>query len=51
LGILFGNTNKSTNRSELIILITPHVITTVDERAAAADELKAKLKETQRLIN
>jgi len=50
-GLLFGNTTKSNNRTELIILITPHVITTVDERAAAAEELKAKLKETQRLIN
>jgi len=50
-GILFGNTNKSTTRSELIVLITPHIVTTVDERAAAAEELKAKLKETRRLID
>ena len=50
VGILFGNTNKSTNRTELIVLITPHVVTTVDERAAAAEELKTKLKETRRLI-
>jgi general secretion pathway protein D len=49
-GLLFGNTSKSNTRSELIVLITPHVVTTVDERAAAAEELKAKLKETQRLI-
>ena len=51
VGILFGNTSKSNNRTELIVLITPHVVTTTDERAAAAEELKAKLKETQRLIN
>lgn len=50
-GLLFGNTTKSTTRSELIVLITPHVITTVDERAAAAEELKAKLKETQKLVH
>jgi general secretion pathway protein D len=50
-GLLFGNTTKSTTRSELIVLITPHVVTTVDERAAAAQELKAKLRESQRLIN
>jgi general secretion pathway protein D len=50
-GVLFGNTTKSNTRSELIILITPHVITTVDERAAAAEELKNKLKETKRLID
>jgi general secretion pathway protein D len=50
-GWLFGNTSKSNTRSEIIVLITPHVVSTVDERAAAAEELKAKLKETQRLIN
>jgi general secretion pathway protein D len=50
-GLLFGNTTRQNTRSELIVLITPHVVTTVDERAAAAEELKAKLKETQRLIN
>jgi general secretion pathway protein D len=49
-GLLFGNTSKSSTRTELIILITPHVVTTSDERAVAAEELKAKLKETQRLI-
>jgi general secretion pathway protein D len=50
-GLLFGNTTKSNTRSELIVLITPHVVTTVDERAAAAQELKTKLRETQRLID
>jgi general secretion pathway protein D len=50
-GVLFGNTTKSNSRSELVVLITPHVITTVDERGAAAEELKAKLKEAQRVIN
>ena len=49
-GALFGDTNRSKSRTELIVLITPHVITTPDERSAAAEELKAKLKETQRLI-
>jgi general secretion pathway protein D len=50
-GLLFGNTTKSTSRSELIVLITPHVITTIDERATAAEELKAKLKEAGRLLD
>ena len=50
-GLLFGNTTKTTTRSELIVLITPHVVTTIDERAAATEELKAKLKETQKLIH
>src|SRR5262249_16983667 len=51
VGLLFGETDRSKSRKEVIILITPHVITTPDERFAAAEELKAKLKETQRLIN
>jgi general secretion pathway protein D len=51
VGVLFGDTNRSKSRTELIVLITPHVVTTPDERSAAAEELKAKLKETQRLIN
>ncbi len=50
-GVLFGNTTKQNTRSELIVLITPHVITTIDERAAAAEELRNKLKETKRVIN
>jgi general secretion pathway protein D len=50
-GLLFGNTTKSNVRSELIILLTPHVVTTVDERAVATEELKAKLKELQRVVN
>jgi len=51
LGLLLGETDRAKTRTELIVLITPHVITTPDERSAAAEELKAKLKETQRLIN
>jgi general secretion pathway protein D len=50
VGVFFGDTNKSKNRTELIVLITPHVITSFEEESAAAEELKAKLKETQRLI-
>jgi general secretion pathway protein D len=49
-GVLFGSTTKSKTRTELIVLITPHVVTTVDERAVAADELKNKLKETRQLL-
>jgi len=50
-GILFGNSSKSNTRAELIILITPHVLATTDESAAAAEELKNKLKEVKKLLN
>ena len=51
LGTLFGNTSTSKNRTELIVLITPHVITTPEEATSATDELKAKLKEIQKMMN
>ena len=50
LGTLLGNTQRSVNRSELIILITPHVIRTPSDATSATDELKAKLKEIRKLI-
>jgi general secretion pathway protein D len=50
-GLLFGNSSKSNTRAELIILITPHVLATTDESAAAAEELKNKLKEVKKLLN
>ncbi len=49
-GGLFGNTRRSTSRSELIILITPHVIRTHQDADVATDELKTKLKEVQKLL-
>jgi len=49
-GALFGNTRRSTGRTELIILITPHVLRTHSETDAATEELKAKLKEVQKLL-
>ncbi len=50
LGVLFGSTTRSSTRTELIVLITPHVLRTHQEADAATDELKAKLKEIKRLI-
>jgi len=50
VGALFGNTQRSVNRSELIVLITPHVIRTPSDATSATDELKAKLKEIRKLI-
>ena len=51
LGILFGNTRRQSSRVELIVLITPHVLHTHEDADLATDELKAKLKELQKLLN
>ena len=48
LGVLFGNTNRSTTRTELIVLVTPHVIRSEQDANAATEELKTKLKEVQK---
>jgi general secretion pathway protein D len=45
VGVLFGNTTRSTSRTELIVLITPHVIRSAQEANAATEEMKTKLKE------
>jgi general secretion pathway protein D len=50
-GTLFGNTRNSTSRSELIVLITPHVMRTKEDADTATEELKSKLNEVQKLIN
>ncbi len=49
-GVLFGSTNTSSSRSELIVLITPHVVRTREEAENATEEVKARLREVQKLI-
>jgi general secretion pathway protein D len=49
-GVLFGNTNNSTTRTELIVLITPHVLRTREEADVSTEELKSKLREVQKLL-
>ena len=49
-GVLFGNTSHTNSRTELIVLITPHVIRTRDEAEASTEELKSKLKEVQKVL-
>jgi general secretion pathway protein D len=51
LGVLFGNTNNQTTRTELIVLITPHVLLTHEDADLATEELKNKLKEVKKLLN
>jgi len=49
-GALFGNTRKSKGRNELLILITPHVLRTHEDADKATAEMKAKLKEVQKVL-
>jgi general secretion pathway protein D len=49
-GVLFGNTRRAAGRTELIVLLTPHVLHTHEDADLATSELKAKLKEVQKLL-
>jgi general secretion pathway protein D len=49
-GVLFGTTNNSNTRTELIVLITPHVLRTREEAEVSTEELKSKLQEVQKLL-
>ena len=44
LGALFGDHGNTQNRTELIVLIKPHVIRTVDDGTAITEELRRKLR-------
>ncbi len=50
LGYLFSNTTDKNEKIELIILITPHVIQTIDEAAVVTRELNRKLKQVKKLL-
>ena len=47
LGHLFTNTGDSVNRDELMVLITPHVVDSLNKARAVTDELRHKLPEVQ----
>ena len=51
VGTLLGNTSRTKSRTELIVLITPHVLRTHADADAATDELKTKLKEMKPLLH
>jgi general secretion pathway protein D len=48
LGNLFGTSNKNTSRSELIILITPHVIRTHEKLQEMTQDLKDSLRNVRK---
>jgi general secretion pathway protein D len=48
LGTLFGSTSYTTTETELIVLLTPHIISTLPGATAATRELRDKLKDLRR---
>ncbi|WP_292929547.1 type II secretion system secretin GspD [Novosphingobium sp. PASSN1] len=46
-GLLFGNNNNTQKRTELIILIKPHVLRTPDDLTAITEELRAKIQSVE----
>jgi general secretion pathway protein D len=50
LGFLFGKKTASFAKSELILLITPHVITTLEDVDEVTDEFKTKVRNVMSLV-
>ncbi len=50
LGALFGNTSEEMDRTELIVLITPHVVRDGREADQVTEEIKRKMQEVAPLI-
>ena len=48
LGLLFGHTSRKKVRTELIALITPHVIEDIEQAADLTEELKSSLEELKK---
>jgi len=44
LGALFGTNTDTRNRTELLVILKPHVLRTVDDGRAVTEELRAKLR-------
>ena len=50
LGYLFSNTTSKKEKTELVILITPHVVNSIDEAEYTSREFKEKLGQVKKLI-
>ena len=50
LGSLFGSQTYRNNRTELVVLITPTVVSNSDEARAVSDEIRSKLSILESLI-
>lgn len=51
LGALFGQTKTTARRTELIILITPHVIKTVEKSQETSQRLKDSLRNVRKEVD
>ena len=51
LGSLFGRSTRSSARSELLILITPHVIRTPERFREMTDEIKDSLRNVRKFVD
>lgn len=51
LGHLFGDTGNDATRTELIVLITPHVVDNIDKARAVTEELRRKLPAVETLLD
>jgi len=50
LGAAFGSTSISKSKTELIVLLTPHVIYDENEVVSMSEELKGRLKELRKIM-
>jgi general secretion pathway protein D len=50
IGGLFGSTNYSKTRTELILFLTPHVIYDTNQIADATEELKSRMRDLKKDI-
>lgn len=50
LGLLFGSTQRRKTRTEIILLLTPHVIQTIDQARAATAEFTQRMREIKKLM-
>ncbi len=49
IGGLFGNQNWKSNRSELVLLVTPRILASVEEARGVVDELRQKMSAIESL--
>jgi general secretion pathway protein D len=50
VGWVFGNWSNTLNRTELVILITPHVVASLEDAEAVSKEFKSKLGEALKAL-
>jgi general secretion pathway protein D len=51
LGSLFSSTNRSTDRTELLVLLTPRIVRNTQEARGVTEELRSRLRSIQLLTD